>query len=199
MDQQFKEDARGNQIAIANIPEIELVKDDLVNKVVTEAFQIRDILAGFRNRTAGDVAAFVSLSAEKYDKKIGGEKGNVTLVSFDGKYQVRRCIDESISFDEKLQIAQEIILELMNEWSEGARSELVSMVNLAFKPNAAGKLDTRRVLALKQIESEDPRWHKAMEAVTDSIHVVNKAVYFRIYERQNDGSYKQIPLDLANA
>ena len=145
------------------------------------------------------MATFVSLAAEEYNKKLGGDKGNVALMSFDGKYQIRRSIDETISFDEKILIAQEIILELMAEWSEGAKSELVSMVNLAFRPNQAGKLDTRRLMGLQQVKSEDVRWNAAMKAISDSLHVVNKAVYFRIYERDTDGKYVLLPVDLTRA
>jgi hypothetical protein len=36
-----------------------------------------------------------------------------------------------------------------------------------------------------------------MEAITESIQVVSSKTYIRFYERRDDGSYMQIPLDVA--
>ena len=56
-----------------------------------------------------DVQAFVELSAEQYGAKLGGIKGNVTLTSYDGKYKIQRAIAEYLHFDERLQVAKELI------------------------------------------------------------------------------------------
>ena len=48
-----------------------------------------------------------------------------------------------------------------------------------------------------RIEINDPEWQKAMEAVKDSLSVAGKAIYVRIQERQDDGSYETVILDLA--
>ena len=36
-------------------------------------------------------------------------KGNVTLTSYDGKYKIQRAIAEYLHFDERLQVAKELI------------------------------------------------------------------------------------------
>jgi len=56
-----------------------------------------------------DVGAFIQLSAEKYEVKVGGNKGNVSLLSFDGRYKIVRQVAENITFDERLQAAKALI------------------------------------------------------------------------------------------
>ncbi|HDZ7990307.1 TPA: DUF3164 family protein, partial [Citrobacter koseri] len=41
------------------------------------------------------------------------------------------------------------------------------------------------------------KWNEAMDAIADAIQVTGTSQYLRLYERQGDGSYKQISLDLA--
>jgi hypothetical protein len=36
-----------------------------------------------------------------------------------------------------------------------------------------------------------------MQAITDSIQVAGSKEYLRIYERTNEGEYRQVPLDVA--
>ena len=58
-----------------------------------------------------DIRAFCDLSAEKYGISFGGSKGNLQLTSYDGKYRVLVAVNESISFDERLQVAKALIDE----------------------------------------------------------------------------------------
>jgi hypothetical protein len=37
-----------------------------------------------------------------------------------------------------------------------------------------------------------------MRAISDSVQVASSKTYLRFYERQEDGSYSQIPLDIAS-
>src|SRR5690606_29724778 len=105
------------------IKPIDLERDRLVRDLVEAAKHLRELLSKFKASSFGDIEAFIELSAEQYGVKMGGKKGNVTLLTFDGQYKVQRAIHESIAFDERLQAAKALIDECLQDWSEGAKPE----------------------------------------------------------------------------
>ena len=138
------------------------------------------------------------MSAAEYGVKIGGSKGNVTLLSFDGRYKIQRAIAESLSFDERLQAAKELIDQCITDWSQGSSPEIRALVNDAFQVDQAGKINTGRVLGLRRLDIKDERWLKAMTAISEAVQVVGSKAYVRVYERVGDtGQYQPIPLDVA--
>lgn len=196
----YRLDAKQRLVPIAHIKEIDLLRDTVVTDIVAKALTINAALAEFRERTSAEVQAFVQLSAEKYGAKIGGGKGNLTLFSFDGRYKLQRSMADVFTFDERLQAAKKLIDECIKDWSAGAQSELMTIVNDAFKVDKEGNIDTARVLSLRRHKIEDPRWKMAMSAISDSLTVAATRTYFRIYERVGETErYEPINLDLANA
>jgi hypothetical protein len=71
------------------------------------------------------------------------------------------------------------------------------LVNDAFQVDKAGKINTARVLGLRRLEIHDPDWQKAMQAITESLQVTGTKQYLRFYERDANGEYQQIPLNVA--
>jgi len=84
----FREDHRGRWIPEAQIRPIDQARDALVLEIVRGARAQSAALAAFKRRVFDDIAAFVQLSAEQYGVFLGGDKGNVSLTSFDGRYKV---------------------------------------------------------------------------------------------------------------
>jgi len=197
VSEEYMKDAMGRLIPMALVPEIDKLRDQTVKGIMTEALKMRDQLGAFKKRIRDDVMTFVDISAGKYGKTWGGKKGNFTLSTFDGTYRLVIAMDDNIYFDERLQIARDIIGECIGRWSEGSRNEIRVLVNDAFQVDKTGKVNTARVLGLRRLEIEDPDWQKAMQAITDSVQITGSKQYLRFYERGDDGAYRQIPLDVA--
>lgn len=188
----------GHLVPEAQIKSIDLARDELVCEIVEKARAQSEALAKFKRQAFDDIAAFVDLSAEKYGVRLGGIKGNVSLVSFDGRYKVLRAIAENITFDERLKAAKALIDECLKEWSEGAAAELQTIVQDAFRVDQEGNIRIQQVLGLRRLAIDDARWLRAMEAISDAIQVVGSKSYIRVYERVGDtASYRQIPLDVS--
>lgn len=191
-------DAKGALIPSKLLKPIDLARDSLVGEIVTKAIELNQLMAKFKDAAFADIAAFVDLSANEYDVKLGGKKGNVTLFTFDGRYKIQRAMADRIAFDERLQAAKELIDQCLADWTEGARPELQILINRAFSTDKSGEVSTGAVLALRRYEIEDPRWHQAMTAIGESVQIVATSAYIRIYERIGDtDQYKPIPLDMA--
>lgn len=193
----YMEDAQGRLVPLGQIEEIDKQRHELVMELVGQAHTQREAMRDFKSKIMGDVEAFVQLSAEEYGVNIGGKKGNVTLYSFDGKYRIQRSITEHFMFDERLQAAKELVDQCLKEWTEGSPGELKAIVNDAFQVDKEGLINVNRILGLRRLKIADERWKTAMKAISDSLQTVGSKAYFRISERQEDGSYKYLPLDMA--
>lgn len=184
-------------VPVEMVKEIDLERDALVKEIVEQARKAAEVLKSFKQQAMGDVGAFVELSAEKYGAKLGGNKGNVTLTSYDGRYKIQRAIAEHVYFDERLQAAKALIDECIHAWSVDSRPEIKVLIDDAFQVDKQGNINTNRILSLRRLPIKDEKWGKAMEAIGDALQVGGSKAYLRIYERQADGSYKQINLDMA--
>ena len=194
----YRQDAKGRLVAEAQIKPIDQARDELVTDLVARAKQVNAVIAEFKRDAFADIGAFVQLSAEAYGVHLGGRKGNVQLLSFDGRYRVQRAIAESIAFDERLQAAKALIDECLTEWTEGARSELRVLVADAFRVDKAGDIRTAAVLGLRRLDISDERWQRAMQAIAEAVQVVDSKSYLRLYERVGDSEqWQPIPLDVA--
>ena len=194
---QFMTDAQGRMVPLDMIKEIDLARDALVKEIVNGAEKAAAVLKDFKQQAMGDVGAFVELSAEKYGAKVGGNKGNVTLTSFDGRYKVQRAIAEHVYFDERLQAAKSLIDECLRAWTSDSRPEIQVLIDDAFQVDKQGNINTNRILSLRRLPIKDAKWQQAMDAIGDALQVGGSKAYLRVYERQADGGYKQINLDLA--
>ena len=193
----YMRDACGNLIAKENIKEIDLARHGLVREIALKAKDLSTAIAEFKGYAMGDIDAFVDLSAERYEVKLGGKKGNVTLDTFDGQYRIERQISEHLTFDEGLQAAKALIDECLREWTQGGNANVRTLVDHAFRVDKKGKLNTGAILALRRLKIDDERWNRAMTAISDSIKVTGSCVYVRVYERDVNGKYNLIPLDMA--
>jgi hypothetical protein len=197
MGNEFMTDSQGRKVPVELISEIDKLRDQTVRRIADEAMKMKEVLGDFKKRIRDDIYAFVELSANQYGKAWGGKKGNITLTTYDGKHRLIVAMDDTIIFDERLQIARQIIGECLDKWSSDARPEIRMLVNDAFQVDKTGKISTGRVLGLRRLEIHDPDWQKAMQAITESIQISGTKQYLRFYERDANGEYKQIPLDVA--
>lgn len=194
----YWKDPRGNLVPESTIKPIDRARDDLVKELVGKAREVSTVLAQFKGQAFADIAAFVSLSAEQYGVPLGGKKGNVTLMSFDGRYRVVRAMQEHITFDERLQAAKALIDQCLAEWTQGARPELKVIINRAFEVDKEGNINTGAVLGLRRLNIDDSRWTRAMAAIGDAVQVVGSKSYVRVYERVGESDqYVPIALDVA--
>jgi hypothetical protein len=193
----FMTDTMGRQVPEELVKDIDKQRDQTVRRIAAEAEKMKEVLAEFKNKIRADIESFVDLSAKQYGVKLGGKKGNIMLTTYDGQYKLLVAMNDNILFDERLQIARELIRKCVNKWSEGSRPEIKTLVNDAFQVDKTGNVSTARVLGLRRLDIQDPDWKKAMTAITESVQVTGTKQYLRIYERGANGEYQMIPLDVA--
>ncbi len=194
----YRRNAKGHLVEESLISPIDTMRDQLVMDIVEETRAISRQLLDFKMRRLADIAALVELSAGEYKVRIGGKKGNVTLLSFNGRFKVLRVIADNITFDERLHAAKALIDECLNEWSEGSPAELRLIVQDAFDVDKQGHVSTGKILALRRYAIKDERWQRAMVAIGEAVQVVGTKPYIRVYELdERTGKYVQLSLDVA--
>lgn len=195
----FMQNAQGHLVPEKLVADIDKLRDQTVRSLVTRAEALSKALADFKLAAFSDISAFVQTSAEQYDVRLGGDKGNLTLYTYDGRYKLVRQVQENIKFDERLKAAKALIDECITTWSAGSSDEIKVLVNDAFSVDKEGDVSTNRVLGLRRLAIKDEKWVRAMQAIGDSISVVGSRSYVRIYERVGDSDrYRAISLDVAS-
>lgn len=189
--------AKGHWVPEESIDPIDKLRDELVEELVKEGLALQGKLKAFKEKAHGRFADFIELSAAEYGVKMGGKKGNVTLVSYNGEYRIQRSIAEHLAFDERLQVAKELIDQCLKDWSADAGHELRTIINSAFDVDSKGAVRTQAILALRKFKFDDDRWVRAMDAIADGLSVVGSKSYIRIQKRDEKGDYVYLPLDLA--
>ncbi len=191
----YMQDAKGRLVPIETIPAIDLLRDSLVRELSAKAEILAAEVAAFKEDALAQIAAFVSLSAEEYGAAIGGEKGNIQLQTFDGRLRIQRAVADRITFDERLHAAKTLIDQCISEWAAKSTPQLRALVNDAFEVDKAGNINTGRILTLRRIQIEDPRWEAAMCAIADAICIESTKTYLRFYTRDESGKYRHTPIE----
>ncbi|HEJ9179938.1 TPA: DUF3164 family protein [Serratia marcescens] len=193
----YRKNAQGYLVPEDLIRPVDKLRDDVVLNIVEAAKVLRQAMADFKAASMQQIGDFIDLSSKEYGVEYGGTKGNVTLPSFNGQFKILRAVGDHRVFDERIQAAKKLIDDCVIAWSDGANVNLKALVDHAFRVNKQGRIDVNEVLGLRQVEIDDARWQEAMDAIADSIRVTGTSQYLRIYERQPNGKYEQISLDIA--
>lgn len=192
-------DASGNLIPESKVKQIDQLRNQVVYDLCRNAEAESLALRTFKANAMMEVHSFVALSLEQYGVKLGRDKGNVTLTSYDGRYKLVRQMQDKIVFGEQLMAAKALIDECVHEWAEGANDNLKVMVNHAFQSDKEGKINIARVLDLRRMDIKDPKWLLAMQAIADSMKTDSTKPYIRFYKRDEKTlDYVAISLDVAS-
>lgn len=191
-------DAKGREVPVDLVRPQDQLMDETVRKVAGYALALSDQLRRFKDHTFDDISAFEALLAQEYETRLGGAKGNKTLSSYDGLYQVQVQVQDRVDFGPELQVAKELIDECLNEWSADSRPEIQAIVTRAFNTDKEGQINRAEIFMLLRLDIDDVRWRRAMDAIRDAMRVVGKATYVRVKHRPNtEARWETVLLDLA--
>lgn len=195
----YMHDAKRNLVPVETIRPADLLMDETVRKITGFARELSAQIARFKGHTFEDVNGLQALIAQEYGVTVGGKKGNITLMTFDGCQKVQVQVADLIEFGPELQAAKALIDECLSDWSADSRVELRALVNKVFNVDKEGQINRAELFMLLRVEIEDERWQRAMEAIRDSIRVIGSRTYVRFYERDApDASWRAISIDLAS-
>lgn len=195
----YMTDPQGRLVPKTMIKELDKNRDELVIKLVKDAKVVQEKMAEFKKIAMSEIKSFIELAAMEWNVTLGGEKGNVTFYSYDGRYKVQKAVAEIFAFDEQLQVAKKMIDECLTEWTEGGDDKIKVIITDAFQVNKEGQIDVKRILGLRRLNIKDPLWVKAMDAIAASLQVIGTKEYIRVYERDEaKDPWRPVALDMAS-
>ena len=196
----YLRDAKGALVPIAGVKAADLLMDETVRAILDQARSLSALISAFKADTFDSVGALQALIAQNYGATIGGKKGNITLMSFDGCQKVQVQVADLLEFGPELQAAKLLIDECLTEWAVGSAMELRSLVNRVFQVDKQGQINRAELFMLLRVEIADERWLKAMDAIRDSIRVIGSRTYVRFYDRETpEAPWRAVSIDLAAA
>jgi len=197
---EHRTDAKGSLVPIALVKPRDLLQDEIARKIMGYAIALSEQITRFKAHVAEDIQVFEEVLALEYDAKIGGPKGNKSLMSYDGLFRVSVRTADKYEYGPELETAKSLVDECMNDWASDARDELKVIVTEAFNVNKEGNVSRAALLRLKKWDIKDERWLRAMDAINDAEREVGKATYFHCHRRvTTDAPWEAITIDLAKA
>lgn len=176
-------DAKGRMVPVAAIKPVDLLMDQLTRELIEESRAVYALVSDFKARTFERVAEFRALVAQHHDAKVGGDKGNVQLLTFDGRQRVQVAVSDLIEFGPELEVAKELIDDYLKELTTDSSVELRAFVSQIFSVEKKGQISRSDLIMLTRMNVNDARWTKAVAAIHESTRIVGSRVYARYYER----------------
>lgn len=191
--------AKGDLIPASKIKPAEKLREKFVQRWFKRAEALNAQMAGFRTELMGDFEDFLNEVAEVYGKPMRGAKGkgNITLMTFAGDLKIERAVQNTIAFDERLQLAKGKATACISRWSKGANKNLQAIVTDAFDVDVAGNINVGRILGLRRHNIDDPEWQEAMQLIAESMKTVASKMQVRFYRRDDKGQYQPLPLSMS--
>ena len=195
----YRRNHRGDLVHERNISDADLDQDGTVARIHQFGRALSAQMARYREHTLGDIMELRERVIGRYNGKLGGGKGNITLTSFDGCRRVILSQAEHVEVGPEIEAAQALVDECLDEWAERSHLKLRALVTQAFRPASSdGRLSVSRLLGLRRVEIDDDRWRRAQLAIADALRPRTRSEYVRLYRRATpDDAWKQIPLHLA--
>jgi len=194
-------DADGAHVPAKYVREYDKLRDRIARRILADwqAEQKR-----LRKVKADTLAAIDRLreaaAAETGVPDLGGRQGNIQFRSFDGTITVSVDAARRTEFDERLGIAQRLILEAVGDMTADTQSaDLVEIATKAFQPRRNGNLDMQRIRDLRKYKVRHPKWIKACEIIGDCERTVGHRRYVRVAVRTGaDETPQPVTLDIAS-
>jgi hypothetical protein len=180
----------------------DFLEDQMVRKIVAFAKKLSAEIARFKQHTRADIAEFDRLLEAKYGlvKRGRAGAGNQTYRTIDGLQMVGTRVNSLIDFGPQLQTAKGLIDECLNDWTEDGRREVRGLITRAFNVDTTGQISKSAVFELFKVESDDPRWTRAMEAINAAVRVIGTKEYLHFSYRQEHGGQEiKISINIADA
>ncbi|MDH5298694.1 MAG: DUF3164 family protein [Desulfobulbaceae bacterium] len=191
----------GHLVREADVPPIDLLRDNLAVAMVVEAEDLAALMASRKRRWLENMQALLQTAAEQYGvTNLEGKNGDFAIYSFSGAVKIERVHRKLMVVNETAAaIAKEMVDRVVDKLSDNLPANARRMVRAAFRRDEKGNYSATGLVALtRRVKLDDPEWQQAVAAINDAVATEYGEPYVRFYVLDRDGkTYRQIPLDLS--
>jgi hypothetical protein len=192
-------DESGKTVPIQYISLGNRLKERHASSLLNKAKAINKELTKFKKNAAKLCQEVYAKMMEEF-KVNASNKGNYTWFSFDRSVKVEVSISDRIEFDDMaIKACKQLLDEFLGETLDSKTEFVKDLVTDAFS-TSHGKLDAKKVMSLLKYRTKitNPKFQSALNLLESSITRPSSKTYFRIWERNDDGSYKLIDLNFSS-
>lgn len=190
-------DDKGRPIPEEYIQPQDKKRDRMVESIIKRVSKLSAKLA--------DEKVEIVAAIEKYLKELAKDnkvrenwKGNILIYNFSQNLCIERRINETISFDERLQMVKTTIDKWLNDRLKNIDELIAKVISQAFSVDKQGRINTAMLLKLRKLDIQDHEWKKAMELLDESIFVKSSKMALRFRTKNTDvpdGAWSEIGLN----
>lgn len=196
-DKTYYKKANGTLVPEDQVKDSDRLRDQFVLEAAEKIMDIRTQMIRVKAEILDDIEAFMQTMSESYGVKLGGEKGNLSFTSFDGRVQLKYYRNDYLTFNEGIHIAKKLIDEFLEDITKDSSRSIKQIVNSAFNLKQ-GRMDVKAILKLREINETDHRWVKAMQIIDESKQWNEGSRALRLYIRGKTGEMELVPMDFTS-
>jgi SpoVK/Ycf46/Vps4 family AAA+-type ATPase len=199
MKKDYYTDPSGETVPAKYVKPYDRKRDQIAQRIARLWQDEQARLAKVKAETIALITQLQEAAAGEADVTLGGARGNIQFRSFDGAITVSSERAYRTEFDERLQFAQQLIMEAIAEMTDKVDdADLSEIARRAFQPRKSGNLDMQRIRDLRNYRVQHPKWRKACEIISDCERTVAFRDYIRVAVRTApDATPETINLDIA--
>lgn len=196
-------DHDGLEIPSRLITSLDKLKERKSNQLLKRAKKIAKDLQEYKELYEEVSKEILEKSANERGLSLAKHKGNFTWYNFDKSVRHETDMQSRIVFDDLLiHSAEEKILEYLRLGLNGASNPLVREMSLEAFKRRNGQIDPKECIKLLSYKSKIPKkgnelFHDGLEDLQNGMTRVYTKLYHRIAERQPNGEYETIQLNLS--
>ena len=190
-------DSKGRPVPEEYIRPEDKKRDKLVESILKRVSKLSAKLESEKTEIVDAIEKYLKELA-KDNKVREGWKGNILLYNFSQNLCIERRIDETVSFDERLQMVKTTIDKWINNKLKDTDPTLSKVIAQAFSVDKQGRINTAMLLKLKRIDIQDAEWKKAMQLLDDSIFVKSSKMALRFRSKDTkvpEGGWVEVSLN----
>jgi len=190
-------DPMGDKVPARHVKPYDKARDRIATQIAREYLKMQARMVALKEQTMQRVEDLQARAAcEAGVPSLGGAKGNVQFRSFDGNVTVTLDRQKRTEFDERLQFAQQLIHEAVEEMTlKGTGADLAEIARRSFQPRRSGNLDMQRIRDLRTYNVKHPKWRQACEIISECERTIGHREYIRVAVRR-DRDHKPTPIKL---
>ena len=190
-------DSKGRPVPEEYIRPEDKRRDKLVESILKRVSKLSAKLESEKTEIVDAIEKYLKELA-KDNKVREGWKGNILLYNFSQNLCIERRIDETVSFDERLQLVKTTIDKWISQKLKDTDPTLSKVIAQAFSVDKQGRINTAMLLKLKRIDIQDAEWKKAMQLLDDSIFVKSSKMALRFRSKDlsvPEGGWVEVSLN----
>jgi tRNA G10 N-methylase Trm11 len=170
-------------------------------KGALKAEQILNDLHEAMHLSTQEVAQLVREEFDIKERKGRGKgKGNITWYNFDKSLKIEADVQDIVKWDEAMMTEAKLLFdEYLDKNLTEDHALIKEMVMKAFSNNK-GMIDSRQVFQLLKYEEKikNEKYRKACKLMKQAQGIDKTKLYMRIWEKTEDGSYRNINLNFSS-